>query len=263
MPKSRGAWIAIAAFVSAVVLAGFWLFAVSPNRTQTAELDEQRSQIAKENATLEAKVSALRSEFAKIEDYRAELEVLQVHLPTSIGDKPVYDRLTELAEASEIQIVTQSADLPTSLLGQIQAEAQEKAAAEEAAKAKDAEAKGDDAPKPAATKAPPEGWAAATVDDLVAVPVAVKITGDYDGVREFVGAVHDSPERYLLVGAPTFTFEADDEGEELVTAEFTLFTFVFTDTVGDLAAALEAAGDDAAVTYPNSSANPFGTHDDK
>lgn len=268
MPRSRGAWIAIAVFLSGVILAGFWFLLASPKRSEAADLDAQRAKIESENSVLATKVASLRAEFAKIEDYKAELAALQVHLPTGIGDKEVFDQLTAFAEKNEVEVVSHSADVPTSLLGEIQAEAKEKAAAEEEAAKKKAtdegkvatdskESAGAAAPQP---KAPPEGWAAATADDLVAVPVALEVRGTYEGVRKFVADIHNHGKRYLLVGAPKFTFAEDEGGDELIDAEFTLFSFVFTDKAAELAAALESELDPIEVTFPDGSSNPFGTH---
>lgn len=268
MPRSRGAWIAIAVFLSAVILAGFWLLLASPKRSEAADLDAQRVKIEGENNVLAAKVAKLRAEFAKLDEYKAELGALQVHLPPRIDDKDVFDRLTDFAEKSEVEILSQSTDVPTSLLGQIQGEAKEKAAAEEEAAKKKAGSDGNAAkdskdgadPATPAPKTPPQGWAAATADDLVAVPVAVQVRGDYEGVRGFIASIHDHGDRYLLVGAPKFRFVEAENGDELVEAELTLFSFVFTDQITALAAALEAELDPAEVSFPDGSSNPFGTH---
>ena len=266
MPRSRGAWIAIAVFASVLILAGFWFIGVSPQRTEMADVESQRTRMTTENDALDARVAKLRAEFAKIDDYRAELAGLQVHLPTRMDDKGVFDRLTALAETHEVEVVLQSADVPTSLLGQIQAEAQSQAAAADAAKAAaggEATSTGSDEPAPAPTKAPPEGWAAATVDDLVAVPVALTISGAYDAVRGFVADVRGTPDRYLLVGAPTFTFDDSGEEEAVIKAELTVFSFAFTDTAAELAARLEAEAEGNETVYPDDPRDPFGTHDQR
>ncbi|WP_129590656.1 hypothetical protein [Sanguibacter massiliensis] len=259
MPKSRGPWIAIAVVACALVIAGFWFLLIGPNRADAAEKDASREKVAAENAVLASKVAALRADFARIENYRSELSLLRVHLPTEIGDEQVFDQLTEVIEKHEGTLLEQKAGAPVSLVGQIQAAAIASAEAEEGKK------DGESAATDTATPAPPAGWAASTLDQLAAVPVELEIEGTFESVRAVFRELGHAPDRYLMVAAPQLDVMERETGDPLIRASFTLYTFTFTDAVetaeADVLERLDIS--ENGLDMPSSSRDPFGLRDDE
>lgn len=277
MPKSRGAWIGLAGFVAVLLCVFSWFFVISPQLTATSEVEDQTSEIQAQNDVLAAKVAALAVEFGRIEEYQAELVALQRSLPTDEDGLSVLDVLTGLAEDHDVSLAVQNIDGPVSLLGDIRAAAEAQAQLEEAVQdaldestsdSESAEPTAEPSTEATAEPEAPQGWAAATVDDLATVPTSLEIVGSYEGVRDFIRAVQANPERYLLVASPTVRLVEGTQGSEdaeatadSVVAELTIYSFVFTDRVSELAAALDPDAP-APEVGPTSNDNPFGARGD-
>jgi len=97
-------WIAGTAFLAILILAFAWFVVVTPARDSAATDRAAASQQESQNDLLAIQNAKLASEFAKLDDYKAELAQAQRQIPASI-DQPTFSReLDDLATQSGVWI---------------------------------------------------------------------------------------------------------------------------------------------------------------
>lgn len=233
MPQTRGAWIALAAFVCVVLTIFTWFFFVSPKLDERADLASQEESLTQENDALEAKVAVLRAQFAKIDDYRAELSQLQVRIPTVAETEDLLDALNDMGEDHDVIVNEVIFEGGKSLVGDTVA-APAPTPTPTPADSKDAGKKGAKAPAPAPEKAPAPGWNPNGPVDLVTLPYKVGVHADYKDAVKFLEALQTSKGRFFLVGDPVIRAldpEQDGNTKELEVS-FILYAFVLTENEG-------------------------------
>ncbi|MCR6647360.1 MAG: hypothetical protein NVV70_04160 [Cellulomonas sp.] len=71
--NAKRAWIGGTAFAAAVLAAGSWFFAVSPNLTAASERRAEAEDTRAFNDVLNLKLAKLKSDFGKLDTYKADL----------------------------------------------------------------------------------------------------------------------------------------------------------------------------------------------
>lgn len=223
MPKTRGAWIALAGFLCVVLALFTWLVFVSPKLTEESDLAEQEKALASENDTLEAKVAALRAQFARIDEFKAALAQLQTRIPTDAELEGLLDEVSDLADDRDVIINGATADKAQSLSG----ETVTPPAAPTPTPSPSADPAAPAAPVPAAAP----GWTASGPADLVALPFKIDVDADYDDLVAFLGDLQTKSGRYALVTSPSITAHdsSSPDAKRELNAVFSLFVFVLTD----------------------------------
>lgn len=234
MPKTRGAWIGLALFVCVVLTVFTWFFFISPKFDERTELVAQEDALVIENNALERRVAALRAQFLRIEEFRAQLGQLQTRIPTTAQTDDLIDEIEAAAQKHDVIVMAVGAETGQSLAGDVAQLPEPKPTATESAESaesdKPAEPGADSTPA-APEKAPAPRWAADGPTDLVALPYKIEIEADYADALTFIEDLQTKDGRYFLVSDPVFT--ALDVEEADVTKElgitFTLFSFVLTE----------------------------------
>ena len=245
MPKTRGAWIGLALFVCVVLTAFTWFFFISPKFDERTELVAQEDALVIENNALERRVAALRAQFLRIEEFRAQLGQLQTRIPTTAQTDDLIDEIDAAAEKHDVVVMAVRAETGRSLAGDVAQLPEPEPTESESA---ESDEDGADGAPAEPEKAPAPRWAADGPTDLVALPYKIEIEADYADALTFIEDLQTKDGRYFLVSDPVFT--ALDVEEADVTKElgitFTLFSFVLTEE----GAAAPADDEDAEAKKP-------------
>ncbi|MBF0687597.1 MAG: hypothetical protein IR158_07490 [Cellulomonas sp.] len=184
-------WIGGTAVVAVLILLAAWFLLLSPLREDAASVRAQVETTEQQNDLLELQVAGLRADFAKLPEYKAELETLRVGVPRALDSSPLLRELDALAVASGVQLLDVAFMAPVEVVpaGAVAPAAVPTEPVEGAAD----EAVDGVAPVPAAPAGPtaPRG--------LVGVDLNLTVSGNPDAVGAFFTGLQDGSSRLLLV----------------------------------------------------------------
>jgi len=165
-------WIAGAVVISLVIIAVGYFFGVSPKLDDADELNEQAESQESLNDVLEMKLIKLRADFAKLDEYRAEIEDYEVAIPLE-PQLPELIRITDdLANDAGVALTSTALPLPT----------------------------------PVTIPSALEG--AVSLEGLVRMSINYEIVGEYIDIFAFVDALQQEYPRHVLIR--NFRVEAQD-----------------------------------------------------
>src|SRR5690625_109094 len=165
-------WIAGAVVISLVIIAVGYFFGVSPKLDDADELNEQAESQESLNDVLEMKLIKLRADFAKLDEYRAEIEDYEVAIPLE-PQLPELIRITDdLANDAGVALTSTALPLPT----------------------------------PVTIPSALEG--AISLEGLVRMSINYEIVGEYIDIFAFVDALQQEYPRRVLIR--NFRVEAQD-----------------------------------------------------
>lgn len=231
MPKTRGAWIALAMFISIVLAVFTWFFFVSPKFDEKSILADQEAGLVLENNELETRVTTLRAQFARIDEFRAELAQLQVRVPTTADTEDLVAELDAAASKHDVILQAVAAETAQSLIGDT-VEVPEPEPSATASDSDDSQGAVDAEVVPETAPAP--GWAVDGPNELVTLPYKIDIDADYADAIAFINELQTKEGRYFLLSNPVVTaldIDGEDVDQEL-NLTFTLYTFVLTEETG-------------------------------
>lgn len=203
MAAKKGTWIAGAAFVGVVALAGTWFFGVSPVLDETARLTTERETTQAQNVQLEAKLQQLAADSAKLPDLKAELAKLQVGIPTTAQVDDFLRRVDEIQTARQIPTVKVEVADPMSVVDNRGALAPEPTPTDAASASPSPEpsaspdASGEEAADESAAETP--AAAVAGPDGFVAVPVTITVLGNFVSSLGFISDLQSANGRLFLI----------------------------------------------------------------
>lgn len=209
--RRSGTWIGGAAFVAVLVMAAGWFLLVAPARADAAEVRQQTVAAEQQNELLDIQLASLRAESAKLDDYKAELEVLRRQVPRTILDTGLAREIDTIAVANGVRIDNLTIMAPTTVVAVSpvpQTEAAAPAAPVEPAPA-DGAAPADAGALPA--PAAPVGPTAPT--GMVGVDVTFTVVGTPDAVSAFVAAAQEGITRLVLLSGLDIIV-LDDQGAQ-------------------------------------------------
>jgi Tfp pilus assembly protein PilO len=244
-------WVTLSVAASVLILAAGWFLAVSPKRSEAADIRDQAAQQISSNATLETQLQMLRTQAKDLPKEQAKLAAVAAKIPSDPALPSLVRALIEAADASGVELVSVAPGTPE--LVAVAAPAPPPAPADGQAAPAD----------PAATPADPAAAAAGPAGQLANISVAINVVGDYFEVQQFVSALESLP-RALRVqdlaitpgASPTEKGETSTEDGRSLTTQVTGFVFMAANrpaataaTVpGDAAPAPAPAADAAAAT---------------
>src|SRR5690625_2974285 len=156
-------WIAGAVVDSLVIIAVGYLFGISPKLEDAEDLDEQAESQESLNEVLELKLVQLRADFAKLDEYREEIEQFEVGVPLE-PQLPEVIRITdELANAADVALTRTEFPLPEPVT------------------------------------VPPALEEVIDVEGLIRMTVNYEIVGGYTDIFSFVDALQQEYPRHVLV----------------------------------------------------------------
>jgi len=183
-------WIGGTAVVAVLILLAAWFLLLSPLREDAASVRAQVDTAEQQNDLLELQVAGLRADFAKLPEYKAELETLRVGVPRALDSSPLLRELDALAAASGVQLLDVAFMAPMEVVPAGAAAAAPAPAPVEGAADETVDGV---APVPAAPAGPtaPRG--------LVGVDLNLTVSGNPDAVGAFFTGLQDGSSRLLLV----------------------------------------------------------------
>lgn len=204
MAAKKGTWIAGAAFIGVVALAGTWFLGVSPVLDETARLTAERETTQAQNVQLEAKLQQLAADSAKLPELKAELAKLQVGIPTTAQVDDFLRRVDEIQTAHQIPTVKVEVADPMSVVDNRGALTPEPAPTDAASASPSPEpsASADDTSQEEAadeSAAETPATAVAGPDGFVAVPVTITVLGNFVSSLGFISDLQNADGRLFLV----------------------------------------------------------------
>jgi hypothetical protein len=248
-------WIAGTVLLGIAIAALSWFVFIAPvvADTGTAATD---TQVAEDrNRALTDHLDDLASDFAKLDEYKAELQTIEAQIPGTASSSEFLRTIDTLAAAAPTAIINVELGTPVYVVPPVAEAAPAAAAAEETTTDSSEETTTDgtetatDGVDAAAAPAVP-----AVIPGFVAVPVSVTALGNPLGVLQFLGALQEQSGRLMLVTGMTGTGqdEAEASGGRPATAqgdlelEITGYIYVLQ----DVTAALGEVPDEPAAVAP-------------
>ncbi len=182
------------------ILLASWFLLLSPVLTGAAEANASAAEQEQNNADTQVQVDKLRQQYAHLDEYQAELDALQIQIPTAPLYADLQKMFSDVAAKYGVVITT----LQFGIAGTLTAAppVDETAPTDGATPAPSA------TPDPTATADPgngtPGGGAVAT-QGLYAIPVSVTMLGAYDNVMSALKELQTGTGRLVLVTDVTLT----------------------------------------------------------
>jgi len=265
MRSTRSAgWIGGTVVLILLIFVATWFLVAGPRFEAASTTLADAADVRARNVVLETQNAKLREDFAKLDDYKAELATLQTQIPTDAQLSNYLRTVDELATAAGVFVLEvnpgtpQIVTIPTPVVTVAPA-AEPTDPTTEATPA----APSDGTAEPAAADpAVPE-----QIDGFVAVPLVLKVVGPYANVSAFLLQLQTGPARLFL----TVVLEGTSQDVQAATGgvpdiaagdlELTItgFTYVLVDPQS---AAADGTGttegeQPAAPVLPGSDRNPF------
>ena len=168
--------------------------------TGASDANASAAQQEQTNADTQVQVNKLREQFGHIDEYQAQLEALQVQIPTA----PLYPELQQMFSdvAAKYGVVITTLQFGIAAPMAVAAPVDEGTTTDEATPAPSP------TPDPSASAAPGDGTTgggAAATQGLYGIPVSVTILGAYDNVMSALKELQTGTGRLVLVTDVTLT----------------------------------------------------------
>ncbi len=245
-------WMGAAVFVSIVIAAIAYFLMISPTMDATAEARERAEQEQARIDQLEIQLAGLRADFAKLDEYKAELAELQVQLPTELLLNELTRQIDGIAVQTDVFVVGMAPGFPYEVFAPT---------VTQPAPAPDDDADADEATDDE-TSAPPAPTGPTLPAGFYAVPVAITLLAEYEPTLEFLETLQLDNPRLVLVNAVSTTVQ-DEQGAQggrpATTPEFLetqvgFLAYVLLDSEGAVVPPVEGA---ELPPLPSGSGNPF------
>lgn len=214
----KSTWVAGTVVVALLMVVAAWFVAISPALATASEIRDQTRQTEQQNVVLQAEVDQLAADFARIDEYKAELALLRAGIPTSLEGSEYLRQLSATAEThgvTVLEVSTQPAQAvviaePAAVPGAVSTEAQPAPEPSPSASA---------APGAAAPAAPAPAGPVAPAG-FTSVPYSIKVLGTYDATLAFLRDLQLTQPRLFLASGIEGTAQpvADAAGGRPATA---------------------------------------------
>lgn len=260
MTRSKAApWALGTAFLAAIVLALAWMLLVSPQLAAASTARDDAEAARAVNVVQQHKLTTLKTQFAHLDEYRAELAGLRKQIPEADDLAALIREIDAASAASGAFVVSVDAGVPEVFLSAAAAAAATSAPAAPSDGGTDTgSATGDAASTDGAAttaEATPAG-----VNGMYAIPLTMTVLGTYPATVDFVDRTQEAFQRLFVVTQFTIAGQKQQEasGGRPATAEgdaeFTVqgYVYVLQDASSTDGAAPDApAGTEAAGTTDN------------
>jgi Tfp pilus assembly protein PilO len=185
--KVEKLWIGGGVVAAVAVSAAVWMFAVSPELSDTDSIRSQTAETQMENTALEANVTKLQAAYTHIDKLRAKLKDAHDALPASLALSEFTQQISTQAQQNHVSVTTLTAGVP----GPVEpAEPTSGSTTTESSSA-------------SATPTTPTAAGVTPSTGLYSIPISVSVAGKQGAMIDFVRSVqHDGP-RAALVSAVT------------------------------------------------------------
>ncbi len=216
-------WVIAAVAGMIVVAIGGWFVGISPIVTQANSTNAQLSATNTANTASEVKLASLRTEFTAIAKLRKSLNSLRGSIPEEADASAFVQELNALSAQYGVSLTSVTINAATVYAAP--------AAPTPPASTTGGTSTPTPTPTPTATApAAPTTVTATPAGGLVLIPVVIVVTGTFDAVRDFDGAVQGGPRLYLATSVEIASNVATDTSSSSVTGTLTgdVFTVVGT-----------------------------------
>lgn len=195
MGQSIKAWVGLTAVIAVIAVAAIYLLVISPTKTSTANAREALASEQDTTIVLTKKLDSLKKQYAELDESLAELEALEVQIPTTAEMADYRRELLARATASGVTITSISTSTATAV----------SEAAPVAEPAEDAESSDSDttepSPSPSEDEAAAPAQTATTIAGqvLVGIPLQITVVGTYDAVRAFIASLQTTEGRLFVI----------------------------------------------------------------
>ncbi|TAM69501.1 MAG: hypothetical protein EPN48_09085 [Microbacteriaceae bacterium] len=200
-------WMVVAVFAMVAVVAIGVLLGVQPQLAAAAAADAQRASIVADNATKQAVLDKLKSDYRQLPELKAQLSELEASVPPSANLPQFIDAIGALAASTGTTIASITPSDAQAYAPPVNAAA----AAAAGSAAADSKSTPAASPSPAATTPAPTPTAPAapqapatvtnpqiTAANFVAIPITIGITGSYAQALAFVDGLQHGTRLFLV-----------------------------------------------------------------
>ncbi|QHT55832.1 hypothetical protein GXP71_06890 [Cellulomonas sp. H30R-01] len=193
----KSTWIGGTVFIGLVMAVAAWFLAISPTLAAAAELRTEAQQTREQNDLLDLRVKKLAADFAKLPEYRAQLDALRTQIPVEANLAAYIRELDAIAVAHSVTLVGVS---PSTAQAVVVAPPAAAPAAETPAGEVPAEGSTEatGATDGTGATAAPEQAAGAPAG-FAAIPFSITALGTYDNVIAFLSDIQNATPRLFLV----------------------------------------------------------------
>lgn len=105
-------WVALTVVGVIAVLAGGYMFLVSPKKSEAAELQSQAAQAESKNSQLQVRLEQLKAKNKQMPQFQAKLAKLSTQIPNNPALPALIRALTTAADNANVELVTMSPTAP-------------------------------------------------------------------------------------------------------------------------------------------------------
>ena len=183
------------ALVGAIALVGIlgWIVGVSPVLSQVAAADDERSSVTSTNDLNATKLVALKKQFENIGETQAKLDKLRVSIPAAPDMPTLLRTIKEFGDGQGITLKSVEVSGVTAYVAPV--------AATPAVTPGSPAVTSTPTPSPsapAASTTAPAATPASPSSGMHVIPIKVSVSGTYEQVMAFAGAIQSGPRLFLV-----------------------------------------------------------------
>lgn len=203
----RTTWIAGTVVVALLMLVASWFLAIMPKLSDASDVRAQAQQTRDQNDLLELKLTQLKADFEKLDEYKAELAGLQQQIPTQEQLAEYLRQLDAIATAQGVTITVLTPAVPEAVVLAAPAAATTTTESTDGTSSTDDSSSTDES----ATTDTTAPVASGVPTGFMAIPVQMTAVGTYDATSAFLSDLQNGTQRLFLVSALQGTSQDDAE----------------------------------------------------
>jgi hypothetical protein len=190
-------WVGGTVFAAVIVLAGSWVFAISPQLAAADEARTEQTVVEDHNTKLQSDLKKLKAQFENLDKYKSEVTALEVQIPGTAQLADYLREVSSLTTASGAFIVGVKPGVPIPVTPGVDAAAPAATPTPQPSASSGAAAGTSDGGTAATSLAPTAG----AIAGFVAVPVDLTLLGTVQNVTNALDQLQNSASRLFLVTA--------------------------------------------------------------
>jgi hypothetical protein len=228
-------WFVAGGVIAFVMLLVGYFFFISPQRSNTSDINSRAATVRQQNVALQARLDALREQNKNLPKYQAELAALKQALPSDSAISDFLRTLQSLGNATLTDVQSLTVGEPAAVVAPV-------AAAPTGATSTSA---------PVAPATPTDGAAApeATVASAYSLSITASVAGSANALTKFLDQLQEVQPRAVLIsniglsgGSASGSSTASSSGGYTLTLTMKAFVAPVTATAGAPVASSTAAG---------------------
>lgn len=207
----KGSWIGATVLGSLAIVVASWFLAINPTLGAASDVRAQTAQVTSQNEVLAAKVTKLKADFAKLDDYKSQLGAMQKQIPSTAQLSDYLRQLDTIAAARSVTLTAVAPGAPTAVAAQAAAAPapQPSAATSDAATSDAATPAPTTAAGAASANTSGTGVASSIPSGFASIPMSLTVVGTYDNTLAFLSDLQTATPRLFLVSGFTATGQQD------------------------------------------------------